>query len=124
MGKKKRSGKSSKNGVHVGEKRKQQGNDKWGTLWTIPKEYHDQIIANVGNRKEDPLCKWTPPETEDCPICLIPMPLEPRRSWYWGCCGKSVCWGCRMDSTKKSIEEGGVVDLTVIFVEKTMLSIH
>ena len=115
MGKKKRSVKSSKNGVDVGEKWKQQGNDKWGNYWSIPKEYHDQIIANVCNRKEDPLSKWNPPETEDCPICLIPMPLEPGRSWYWGCCGKSVCWGCRMDSTKKSIDEGGVVDLTCHF---------
>jgi len=115
MGKKKRSVKSIKNGVDVGDKWKQQGNDKWGYTWSIPKDYNDLIIANVSNRKEDPLSKWTPPETEDCPICLTPLPLEPGRSWYWGCCGKSVCWGCRLDSLNHSIEEGGVVDFTCHF---------
>lgn len=36
-----------------------------------------------------------PPPREDCPICMIPLPLDDRESRYMSCCGKFICVGCR-----------------------------
>ncbi len=30
----------------------------------------------------------------ECPICLIPMALDPSKCIMMGCCGKSICNGC------------------------------
>lgn len=32
--------------------------------------------------------------TEDCPICMIPLPLDERQSAFYRCCGKTICCGC------------------------------
>jgi TPR repeat protein len=36
-----------------------------------------------------------PPPKEDCPICLLRLPLLPSGSTYMSCCGKNICCGCR-----------------------------
>ena len=30
----------------------------------------------------------------DCPICMIPLPLDPEKSTMMTCCSKVVCGGC------------------------------
>src|SRR5210317_1860130 len=30
----------------------------------------------------------------ECPICFLPMPLEPTKSSLFSCCSKSICYGC------------------------------
>ena len=35
-----------------------------------------------------------PPSLEDCPICMIPLPLDPGGATFQSCCGKLVCDGC------------------------------
>ena len=35
-----------------------------------------------------------PPPPEDCPICFLPLPLDPRKSTFKSCCGKLICSGC------------------------------
>ena len=35
-----------------------------------------------------------PPPPEECPICLLPLPLNPRESMFQSCCGKLICFGC------------------------------
>ena len=30
----------------------------------------------------------------DCPICFLPMPIDPRKSSFYTCCCKLVCNGC------------------------------
>ena len=30
----------------------------------------------------------------DCPICCLPLPLDPRKSGVMGCCSKTICNGC------------------------------
>ena len=52
--------------------------------------------AAVGdtNTKEDPEL-WKPhPPTEECPVCMVPLPLTNARQMYWVCCGKVVCTAC------------------------------
>jgi len=33
-------------------------------------------------------------EPEECPICMLTMPLEDKASLFHACCGKSICSGC------------------------------
>ena len=35
-----------------------------------------------------------PPPNEDCPICMLPMPIYPYDRRYQSCCGKNICEGC------------------------------
>ena len=38
------------------------------------------------------------PPTEDCPICLVPLPRVESRSLYKSCCGKTICMACVEES--------------------------
>jgi len=33
-------------------------------------------------------------ETEECPICMLPMPIDTYTSTFKSCCGKILCGGC------------------------------
>ena len=35
-----------------------------------------------------------PPEREECPICMIPLPFKDDHSVFHECCGKVICKGC------------------------------
>ena len=35
-----------------------------------------------------------PPEREECPICMLTLPLENGKISYQACCGKTLCAGC------------------------------
>ena len=35
-----------------------------------------------------------PPQKEDCPICMLPLPTLHTGHKYYACCGKKVCSGC------------------------------
>ena len=35
-----------------------------------------------------------PPPREDCPICMLPLPLDAFQVVYKSCCGKDICNGC------------------------------
>ena len=41
-----------------------------------------------------------PPKTEECPICMIPLPYSDDESSYMSCCGKTICNGCRYCLTR------------------------
>ena len=44
--------------------------------------------------KEDPEL-WKPlTPTEECPVCMVPLPLENGNCTYWACCSKRVCTAC------------------------------
>eukprot|EP00956_Cyclotella_meneghiniana_P016414 scaffold25913_cov23-Cyclotella_meneghiniana.AAC.5 len=36
-----------------------------------------------------------PPAREDCPICMLMLPLNNKESTHMACCGKIICDGCR-----------------------------
>ena len=50
--------------------------DKWSEL------YYDEKLF-----KE-------PPPREECPLCLLPLPIDIGQSAFHSCCGKTVCNGC------------------------------
>ena len=37
---------------------------------------------------------------DDCPICLVPLPLDDEESIYFPCCGKLICTICKDQSAK------------------------
>ena len=48
------------------------------------------------------------PSTEDCAICLVPLPRIKFEKWYQTCCGKEICWACfkeNEESIKKQNDE-------------------
>ena len=43
------------------------------------------------------------PPTEDCPICLVPLPRRADKSNYQSCCGNTICKAC-LDESKAAIK--------------------
>ena len=43
-------------------------------------------------------------EREECPICLIPLPLKEDEIQFMVCCGKRICIGCRYKQTISEIK--------------------
>ena len=33
-------------------------------------------------------------EREECPICLLPLPIKEKETVFMSCCGKIICLGC------------------------------
>ena len=42
----------------------------------------------------------------DCPICLMPLPLDKEKSIMTPCCNKSICYGCDYANQKRYTIEG------------------
>ncbi len=36
----------------------------------------------------------------ECPLCFLPMPLDPQKSAFYSCCSKSICFGCEYANYK------------------------
>jgi hypothetical protein len=42
----------------------------------------------------------------ECPICCLPLPIDPKKSTLMSCCSKSICNGCQYANRTREIEEG------------------
>ena len=42
----------------------------------------------------------------DCPICCLPLPLDPNKTDTAPCCSKTICNGCNYANAKREYEEG------------------
>ena len=49
--------------------------------------------VTVNSSKDEALFK-KPPPNDECPICLLTIPILAERSKYQACCGKLICYGC------------------------------
>jgi len=62
---------------------------------------------------DDPLFQDPPPK-EDCPICMLPIPVNSGtcdvHTMYQTCCGKTLCQGC-VEAAKEEINKGKMKDL-------------
>lgn len=58
-------------------------------------EEKDEAVLDtmLGTLVDDELFAPPPPRPE-CPICLLPMPLDRNECTYQPCCGKTLCSGC------------------------------
>ncbi len=42
----------------------------------------------------------------ECPICCLPLPLDPKKSTLSPCCSKTICNGCNYANQKREFEAG------------------
>ena len=49
-------------------------------------------------------------EREECPICLIPLPIGEREIIFMTCCGKRICMGCVNKHVMTEIKNGVPID--------------
>ena len=47
-----------------------------------------------------------PPPREECPICMIPLPVDGNNEIFKSCCGKFICRGCWYEMTNESKKKG------------------
>ena len=47
-----------------------------------------------------------PPPREECPICMMPLPIDGRESTFNSCCGKVICDGCIYAMVMEDIKKG------------------
>ena len=47
-----------------------------------------------------------PPEGPECPICMIPLPLDISHTRFNVCCGKVICLGCVHAQMKEDLRNG------------------
>eukprot|EP00986_Skeletonema_menzelii_P002603 scaffold709_cov142-Skeletonema_menzelii.AAC.4 len=40
----------------------------------------------------------------DCPICCLPLSIDPKKSGLYSCCSKQICRGCNYANTKRELE--------------------
>ena len=74
-------------------KKAQAGKPKKPTPKDIGKRL-DALVKQLEKELEgaDMFAPLTP--TEDCPICLVPLPRRQNKSYYKVCCGKTICHAC------------------------------
>lgn len=60
-----------------------------------------------------PLSVLQPIESRaECPICMLPLPLEGEQSMYESCCGKIVCRGCTVATKRAAIDKSLLENMT------------
>ena len=42
----------------------------------------------------------------ECPICFLPLQLDPSKSTFMDCCSKTICMGCNFANQKRDYEAG------------------
>ena len=47
-----------------------------------------------------------PPEREECPICMLPLPFDEKSMVLFQCCGTFICKGCVHGQFKEDINNG------------------
>ncbi len=57
-------------------------------------ELHGEILLKQPEGRHD----------GDCPICCLPLPLDPKKSGLYSCCTKKICNGCQHANRKREIE--------------------
>ena len=70
------------------------------------KSKHKKKCENRAAELHDEALFKEPPPREECPICMLPLPLEGRESTFNSCCGKIICDGCFYAMTKEEKRKG------------------
>ena len=69
----------------------------------------NEIVKRAAELHDKELFKQPPPP-EDCPICMIPLPLDPGQSTFEACCGKLICYGCIFGMIEEEAKRGKKVE--------------
>jgi hypothetical protein len=60
----------------------------------VPNKNAPLLVDGEGEGVSDEDLFKEPPPNDECPICMLTLPLEAQMSQYQGCCGKMICMGC------------------------------
>jgi len=66
----------------------------------------DHLLATAQKETADVDLYAPITERKECPICMIPIPLDDKQISFMKCCGKYVCSGCVYKSIKREIDNG------------------
>lgn len=66
----------------------------WAQYVWIHLSWKWECLASRRRAEQNPDLWKAHPPTEECPICLIPLPLEQKDLSYYACCGKLLCRSC------------------------------
>jgi hypothetical protein len=72
-------------------------------------QHEQECKKRVAELRDELLFKQPESSHEgDCPICLLPLPLDPTKYVMQACCSKTICNGCKyanaLQEAKKSLE--------------------
>ena len=72
----------------------------------IHKPQHEEDCKKRAAELRDELLFKQPESSHmgDCPICCVPLPLDPRRYITYECCSKVICKGCYYANMKREAE--------------------
>ena len=63
-------------------------------------------------------------DREECPICMMPLPLLGNEVLFMSCCGKSICNGCAYKHIEVDVKKGTPGDeAKCVFCQQPMASI-
>ena len=84
------------------------------------RKQHKQTCKKRVDELRDEMLFKQPESTHlgDCPICCVPLPLDPLKSGLYLCCSKQICTGC--DIAQKRIEAEGGLQSKCPFCRNTM----
>ena len=68
-------------------------------------QHKQECKKRAAELHDEKLFKDHPP-TEDCPICMIPLPVEHNTMVFRTCCGTCICIGCQMGIYADAKEKG------------------
>ena len=60
------------------------------------REEHEEECDKRKAKLHDKELFTQPDETHlgECPLCFLPLPVDPRKSMFWSCCSETICIGC------------------------------
>ena len=67
---------------------------------------HEQVCEKRAAELYDEILFKQPESNHygDCPICCLPIPLDPKKSTLYQCCSKIICNGCNYVNQKREYE--------------------
>ncbi len=73
----------------------------------IHKSQHEEACKKRAAELRDKLLFKQPESTHhgDCPICMLPLPNDPKISTVYSCCSKVICNGCEYANSVRETEE-------------------
>jgi len=68
---------------------------------------HRSQHKQAGEKRRDEILFQQPESSHlgDCPICLLPLPLDERKSRIMSCCYKDICIGCAYANDIRELKE-------------------
>ena len=68
---------------------------------------HDATCKERAAKLRDEILFQQPESSHlgDCPICFLPLSIDPKKSTFMGCCSKIICQGCAYANTLHQNEE-------------------